>query len=75
MLAQGRNRTALSKDNGTPTKAGLFWENLTGQSLPDSGLVAKTPFREINTEYINLNGKNELLAISTWPLATGSSLN
>ena len=57
MLAQGRSRTALSKDDGTPTKAGLFWENLTGQSLPESGLMSKTQFRENNTEYITLNGK------------------
>ena len=57
MLAQGRSRTALSKDDGTPTKAGLFWENLTGQSLHESGLMSNTQFRENNTDYITLNGK------------------
>ena len=60
MLVQGRSRTALSMDDGTPTKAGLFWENLTGHSLPDSGLMSNSPLRENNTEYIPLNGKKRV---------------
>ena len=56
MLNHGHHRTALSKDDGTPTIAGLFWESLSGQPLPDSGMMSKVPFRENNTEYITLNG-------------------
>ncbi len=71
MLSHGRLRTALSKDDGTPTKAGLFWESLSTQSLPDSGLMSKTPFRENNTEYITVNGKKRVtrhldLATGEW---------
>ena len=71
MLSHGRLRTALSKDDGTPTTSGLFWESLSGQSLPDSGMMSKTPFRENNTEYITVNGTKRVtrhldLATGEW---------
>ena len=57
MLKHGQQRARLSKDDGAPTKAGLFWESLTGQPLPDSGFMSQTPFRENNTEYIRVDGQ------------------
>ena len=34
MLAQGRSRTALSKDDGAPTKAGLSGRSSRGNPSP-----------------------------------------
>ena len=54
ILRSGRTFTRLSKDDGDPTKAGLFWQSLTGQSLPDSGFMSQTAVREGNVEHIKL---------------------
>ena len=59
MLRSAGSSARLSKDDGEPTKAGLFWQEITGQQLPDSGFSSQTPFREGNTEYIKLRtGRN-----------------
>ena len=54
MLKKGRKFVRLSKDDGEPTQAGLFWQGITGQTLPDSGFMSQTAVREGNAEYIKL---------------------
>ena len=46
--------TRLSNLDGTPTKAGLFWQELTGKELPESGHDAQKAVREGNVETIRL---------------------
>ena len=54
MLKSGRKFVRLSKDDGDPTAAGLFWQKFTGQTLPLSGFMSQTAVREGNAEYIKL---------------------
>ena len=62
MLRNAGKTAALSKDDGSPTKAGLFWEHLTGQPLPASGFMNQTAFRETNIEYIRMpDGKKRMV--------------
>ena len=59
MLRAANSSARLSKDDGEPTKAGLFWLQITGEQLPESGFSNQKPFREGNTEYIKLKtGRN-----------------
>ena len=54
MLKKGRKFVRLSKDDGEPTPASLFWQGITGQTLPDSGFMSQTAVRDGNAEYIKL---------------------
>ena len=53
-MLKGPNRkyVNLTKDNGEPTTAGLFWQQLTGEQLPESGYMSQAAVREGNVEYI-----------------------
>ena len=54
LILRGPNRSyvQLSKPDGTPTAAGLFWQELTNEVLPQSGVMGQTAVREGNVEYI-----------------------
>ena len=54
LMLKGPNRkyVQLSKNDGEPTTAGLFWQELTGEQLPQSGYMTQAAVREGNVEYI-----------------------
>ena len=50
----------LTKNDGGPTSAGLFWQELTGEQLPQTGFMSQTAVREGNIEYITTQGKRAI---------------
>ena len=59
LLRQSKAFVRLTNDAG-PTPAGLFWQELTGEQLPQSGSMSQTAVREGNIEYMKVNGKRAI---------------
>ena len=53
----GQKKTRLTNMDGTPTKAGLFWQELTGEQLPENSQLA---VREGNVEFVKSGGKKSI---------------
>ena len=77
MVLRGRDGLSvrLAISNGDKTRAGHFYEQHTGQSLPDGTLdLGQTPDRVDDSEFITVRGKRRVTRGGTRWSATGASL-
>ena len=61
MRGAGRSSVTLAKANGEKTRAGVYYEEYFGETLPNGALdLSQVPERVGNSEFINIRNKRRV---------------
>ena len=75
MRGAGRSSVTLAKANGEKTRAGMYYEQYFGETLPNGALdLSQVPERVGNSEFINIRNKRRVMRRWTQWRRTGASL-